>query len=202
MLRGSTKWTLEKFLSCVTAMPSGCIEWNGCRDAGGYGQTKYKGTAIRTHRLSWILNVGPIPVGSDICHRCDNPPCGRIDHLFVGAAADNMQDMRDKGRHGTAKLSAANIPGIFAELARGDSQAAVGARHGVSQSVISDIKLGRLWVAVKAPRKKAHLDASSVAEIRWRYDRRDPIMDIARDFAITRYQVANIGKRKQWKNVP
>jgi hypothetical protein len=33
-----------------------------------------------------------------ICHRCDNPRCVRLDHLFSGTASDNMQDANSKGR--------------------------------------------------------------------------------------------------------
>jgi hypothetical protein len=33
-----------------------------------------------------------------VCHRCDNPPCCRPDHLFLGTAKDNSQDSMQKGR--------------------------------------------------------------------------------------------------------
>lgn len=54
----------------------------------------------RAHRLAWELANGPVPAGQFVLHRCDNPPCARPDHLFLGTAADNTADMRSKGRGG------------------------------------------------------------------------------------------------------
>jgi len=51
------------------------------------------------HRVSWELTNGPIPEGMKICHRCDVGLCVRPDHLFLGTQAENIQDMRNKGRH-------------------------------------------------------------------------------------------------------
>lgn len=77
----------------------GCREWQGCRDWAGYGKTSWDGVPIHTTRAIWMLVNGPIPAGMFICHRCDNPPCCEITHLFLGSAKDNNIDMADKGRH-------------------------------------------------------------------------------------------------------
>lgn len=56
------------------------------------GKSKY------AHRLMWEEVNGPIPHGMCVLHRCDNPPCIRPDHLFLGTKADNVRDMIAKGR--------------------------------------------------------------------------------------------------------
>ena len=94
----------------------GCWEWTGARTSSpwtrrynfpGYGYSfigsRADGThkGIPAHRLSWMVNIGPIPEGMIVCHHCDNPPCVRPDHLFLGTKGDNTRDMVRKGRHGS-----------------------------------------------------------------------------------------------------
>lgn len=50
------------------------------------------------HRVAWELGNGPIPAGLVVCHRCDVGLCVRPSHLFVATQAENMEDMRKKGR--------------------------------------------------------------------------------------------------------
>ena len=61
---------------------------------GGRGGIKYRG-----HRLVWEEINGSIPEGILVCHSCDNRRCINPDHLFLGMAKDNTQDMMKKGRH-------------------------------------------------------------------------------------------------------
>lgn len=77
----------------------GCWLWTGAVNQGGYGVFGHRGgECYMAHRLMWSLTCGPIPDGLFVCHTCDNPPCVRPDHLFLGTAKDNHQDMLNKGR--------------------------------------------------------------------------------------------------------
>lgn len=80
-----------------------CQEWDGPSLPSGYGMTRkphsgHSGPKHYAHRLVWEEAHGPIPPGMYVCHRCDNPPCINIDHLFLGTPADNAGDMSAKGR--------------------------------------------------------------------------------------------------------
>ncbi len=87
------------FWARVRVLENGCWEWIGAQIPKGYGQIRYiKRRQILTHRLAWEELSGPIPDGLYVCHHCDNPPCVRLDHLFLGTQADNMEDMMLKGR--------------------------------------------------------------------------------------------------------
>ncbi|WP_176491733.1 HNH endonuclease [Curtobacterium sp. 'Ferrero'] len=78
--------------------PDDCWEWQGARNADGYGVTKTE-LGNLAHRVSYQVWVGPIPDGYFACHTCDNPPCINPRHLFTGSPADNVHDMIRKGRN-------------------------------------------------------------------------------------------------------
>lgn len=77
---------------------SDCWIWTAAKSAAGYGRFKLNGRLVSPHRLAYEMAFGDIPPGSDVCHRCDNPPCVNPEHLFVGSRSDNMQDCIAKGR--------------------------------------------------------------------------------------------------------
>jgi endogenous inhibitor of DNA gyrase (YacG/DUF329 family) len=92
-----------------------CWVWTGSTAGGGYGQFSVGGRTahrfIPAHRYCWELHNGPIPAGLWGLHKCDNPPCVRPEHLFIGTCKDNVDDMIRKGRQrnkGTRKKSHAN----------------------------------------------------------------------------------------------
>ena len=97
--RLATRETLAaRFWSKVDRDETGCWTWLGAKTALKYGQIELDGRSIYAHRVSWELANGPIPSGLQVLHRCDNPPCVRPDHLFLGTQRDNITDMANKGR--------------------------------------------------------------------------------------------------------
>lgn len=134
---------------------TGCREWTGSRETKGYGHLNYKGKMVKAHRAAWETAHGPIPPGMHVCHRCDNPPCINVDHLFLATNDGNVADKVAKGRqargdslktsmHG--KLGRLTVEQVMAiRAATGGSQREIGKRFGVSQMTVSDIKRGRRW---------------------------------------------------------
>lgn len=53
---------------------------------------------VQAHRISWEINHGPIPDHFWVLHHCDNTLCVRPDHLFLGNAMKNTEDMIVKNR--------------------------------------------------------------------------------------------------------
>lgn len=83
----------------VRAKPDGdCVVWTGSTVYGGYGQIWVQGRKVRAHRYVWERANGPISRGLVVRHKCDNPPCVRLDHLEIGTLKDNTQDMIARGR--------------------------------------------------------------------------------------------------------
>jgi len=75
-----------------------CWVWTGARSQFGYGNLTTNGKQENAHRVSWEIHFGPIPDGIRVLHACDNPPCVRPFHLFLGTQKDNNRDREAKGR--------------------------------------------------------------------------------------------------------
>lgn len=155
-------WPERLFRSIdVTTTPQGCHPWMRARDRDGYGvahrdrrSAQAAGAAtlnMRAHRAVWEYHHGPIPAGMQVCHRCDNPPCCRIEHLFLQTGLGNTRDMVGKGRnphgetHRRAKLSEHDVRAIRARALQGESGRALGRIFGVRQSTIQRITSGQYW---------------------------------------------------------
>lgn len=80
-----------------------CWLWKNKVDNRGYGRFYIKrGTlsSVEASRVSWIIaNRIELNKSQFVCHKCDNPPCVRPDHLFLGAAKENAEDRASKGRN-------------------------------------------------------------------------------------------------------
>ena len=139
--------TLEKRFWAKVKKAEGCWEWIGAKIPSGYGQID----KMPAHRVAWVLANGAIPNGMFVCHKCDNPSCVRVDHLFLGFPKDNTEDMLQKGRHphgeeiGTNKLALSQIESIRSEYAAGSSQVSLAKKYGVGQPHISSIVRKACW---------------------------------------------------------
>lgn len=89
--------TKESFKKLVRIKDSGCWHFTGPISATGYGKIGYRGRVTLAHRLSYILHVGD-PGELFVLHKCDNRKCVNPEHLFLGTAKDNTQDMLAKNR--------------------------------------------------------------------------------------------------------
>jgi hypothetical protein len=136
---------------------NGCWAWHGRRNIGGYGIVNVYGTEMGAHRVSWIIHHGDIPAGIFVCHHCDNPPCTRPDHLFLGTHWDNTLDMIRKGRHGfshtnrrrgsqngSSKLTEEQVREIRSR-ASAESQRSLAREFGVSNATVSLVVRRRIW---------------------------------------------------------
>lgn len=109
-------------------------------------------------RASWFDKIGPIPKDLCVCHRCDNPPCREITHLFLGTNAENLADMAAKGRstwgtrNNTTKLTPDQVNEIRVALRGGAKQRDLATTYGVCKSTIGYINRNQTWQ--KLPEKE------------------------------------------------
>lgn len=153
-----------------------CWPWNGrpnTRNGYGYISLGSKSDGrIGAHQLSWQIHFGPIPDGLWVLHKCDNPPCVRPEHLFLGTVQDNVDDMWAKGRghrparkvrppkltqkeavlrgeqHHKTTLTEDVVRYIRAAVASGVRQAEICKELGLSRGSVSLIVLRQRWAHV------------------------------------------------------
>lgn len=132
-----------------------CWLWTAHRDKDGYGTFWLDNKNRRATAISYELAGGLVEAGKLICHTCDNPPCVRPSHLFVGTHLDNHKDRNRKHRqavgekHGRAKLAEVDVRNILARLERRESVSALAHEFQVSPGSIYFIASGRNWRWIK-----------------------------------------------------
>lgn len=156
------KWTWETYFPDRTEQSGGCIVWKLSKTRIGYGTCARIGGEVRTHRASWVLANGQIPLGAHVLHRCDNRACVNPAHLFLGTHKDNMADMVAKGRlvSPPPKFGSANHMAAVSEdtvweirqVARLGrfSQKQIARSYGLSEMAVSRIIRNLAWKHVGA----------------------------------------------------
>lgn len=74
-----------------------CKNWTGAKRRG-YGAKRYLGRTLGAHRIAWIKAYGD-PGKLYVLHKCDNPACIQLNHLYLGTQKDNMRDRIERGRY-------------------------------------------------------------------------------------------------------
>lgn len=140
----------------------GCWEWTGYTqpvtnhpELRGYGQMRVDDRTVLTHVFSWERHIGPVPDGLCVLHRCDNRPCVRPDHLFLGTKKDNIQDALGKDRipwgdrASWSKLTMEQVLEIRERARRGgESYCALARAYGVNDTTIRHIVHRKNWKQV------------------------------------------------------
>ena len=176
--------TEDRFWSHVDKSGN-CWLWTAARDWHGYGSFRFPDRCVKAHRFSYELHFGPIPPGMFVCHHCDNPPCVRPDHIFVGTQSDNMRDASQKGRLPAGETHHLRVHPEWA--ARGD-------RNGA--------RVHRDRMQRGESRWNAKLTETAVREIRQLYSAGNVSMGtLAHEYGITPSSIHAIIHRIAWVHV-
>ncbi len=131
-----------------------CWNWIGYRDHNGYGRIKINRVNVLTHRFSWVLHNGTIPMETPcVCHHCDNPKCVNPEHLFLGTHEDNIKDRDNKNRQarrerqGHSKLTSDQVKQIR-DLKGKLKQREIAEMFNVCATTISNIHKNKIWIGI------------------------------------------------------
>jgi hypothetical protein len=131
---------------------NGCIPWMAALDKDGYGGIWSEEGQLVAHRVAYEIAYGNPPKNLLVLHKCDNPSCVNPSHLFLGSHDENMKDMKNKSRQSKGeKQHCAKMTKDKVELIRyryaneSTSQAKLAAEFGISQVLVSQIVLRRIW---------------------------------------------------------
>jgi hypothetical protein len=154
-----------KLSARIRVTQEGCWE---CAGDGNYANLDLKHwdwpeRTVQLHRLVYELCVDSLPEGANVLHRCDNPPCCRPDHLFLGTNADNIADKVEKGRqadgpavrknHGhlkgevvkTSRFTAVQVMEMRRRDAAGEDPAGIRRDFGISDVHLAYVLTGKAW---------------------------------------------------------
>lgn len=138
-----------------------CWLWTGGLTPSGYGSIGIDHHHTQgAHRLSWTLNVGPIPDRHQVQHLCNVRRCVRPSHLEIGTPRQNTAYMFKCGRqapppkpkgdhrgggHPMAKLTESAVREIRRRYAEKPSLKQLALEYGVSDTHILRIVRRQVW---------------------------------------------------------
>lgn len=153
-----------------------CWPWKSpWLDDKGYAHATLAGWRSTAHRIAFALANGLTPETTPpvVMHSCDYRRCGNPKHLVGGTQAQNLADMRAKGRmgdcrnwgerHGRCKISDDQIIELRFLHDKGWSQQKLADKFGIGQTQVSRIIRGenrKLRTDESPPRKPSVYDPS------------------------------------------
>jgi len=207
-----------------------CWEWIRGKSSKGYGEFIYKNKSVLAHRASYLIYKGEISDEMFVCHTCDNRRCVNPDHLFLGTAQENTNDMIKKGRmlcgENTvlSKLTNEDVKEIFNLRHKGEKYRDICKKFSIKKHTVYEILTHRKWKHAKewfseeflskiysmTPDESnqigsgchnAKLNNEKVREIRQKYEKGKKMLELAKEYGVSDGTIYDIVYFRTWKHI-
>ena len=137
-----------------TVKTSSCCLFNGASLRSGYGCISIDDKTYTTHRVSWNIFNGEIPLGFEVCHKCNIKKCINPSHLYLASRRKNSLDAVRDGlikvgeEHGSSKLTYKDVLYIrsnYKKGIKGNGSYLLAKKFYVHPTTIHRIATGKTW---------------------------------------------------------
>jgi hypothetical protein len=120
----------------MTGGPDACWNWKGALSQKGRPYFSLDGKKQLAYRVVYKLVKGSLPDDKMIRHKCDNSQCCNPSHHELGDHQENMNDMKERERHG---LPHHTVKAIRKLAAAGVMHKIIAERYGIGRSTVTEI---------------------------------------------------------------
>lgn len=117
-------------------MTTPCWPWTGGLSASGRPYFNVDGKKVLAYRLVYELVTGDVLGDRIAMHQCDNEICCRHDHIKPGDHQQNMDEMKERERHG---LPHHVVTAIRTLSTGGRTHKEIAALYGIGRSTVTEI---------------------------------------------------------------
>lgn len=198
----------EKTVLPKTRKEGSCLLYTGTGYSSGYGLIQILGRHITTHRLAYAYynNTNDLQ-GLYVLHSCDTPNCIAKEHLRLGTARDNYQDMLDRDRCFKG-LSREAVTDIYSS---GKTSLELANLYNVTTNCINAIRAGKSWSnitdnlesvvpngLIRRRTMRTTLTEQDVIDL---YYSTETLTDLAKQYNTDASSISKIKNKKSWLDV-
>jgi hypothetical protein len=121
----------------MTGGPDACWPFKGALNAKGRPYFTLSGKKVLAYRLAYELVNGEGTLTDTIArHTCDNEACCNPRHIVKGTHQQNMNDMKERERHG---LPHHTVRAIRTLASKGTTHQDIADLYGIGRSTVTEI---------------------------------------------------------------
>lgn len=133
----------------MTGGPNACWPFKGKLNSKGRPYFTVRGEKHIAYRLTYELVNGFGSLDGKIArHKCDNEKCCNPNHIEKGDHQENMNDMKERERHGLPHHTIRAIRKLGA-TENGPTQQEIADLYGIGRSTVAEILSGKNYSHVK-----------------------------------------------------